>query len=188
MSWLRCIGVWRFTAALAVAMMLCLFGEHAQAGAADVCQLQLEVFINNAPTRLIGSFTMVVGGRIAARRAELEEVGLNPQGSASPDDMIVLDELAGLSYRYEEAGQAIYIAAPDQLRATKKLDASAVPKDEIPVRTDYGAVLNYTCIPPARPNGSRAHSRLMAPRRRSTPASYTVRDTAPNGHSAQQLF
>ena len=109
-----------------------------------MCQLQLEVFINDAPTHLIGSFTMVIGGRIAASRAELEEIGLNPQVSASAQDTIVLDELAGLSYRYEEASQQLYIAAPDRLRATKRLDASGAPKDQIALRTDYGAVLNYT--------------------------------------------
>jgi outer membrane usher protein len=144
MSWPYYIGAWHRAAALAVALMLAFFCEHAIAAPTDVCQLQLEVFINETPTHLIGSFTMVVGGRIAARLAELEEIGLNPRGYASADDTIVLDELVGLSYRYEEASQQIYIAAPDQLRAAKTLDASAAPRDQIAVRTDYGAVLNYT--------------------------------------------
>ncbi len=87
---------------------------------------------------------MVEGGKIAARRAELEEVGLKPRGYASPDVLIVLDDLSGLSYRYDEPSQQLFITVPDELRVTREVDASAPPKEQIAVRTDYGGVLNYT--------------------------------------------
>jgi outer membrane usher protein len=143
MSWLRSIAAGRPLAGLVLALVLGFFSGRAVAAIGDVCQLQLEVFINQAPTHLIGSFTMVVGRKIAARRAELEEIGLQPRGDASPDEMVVLDELVGLSYRYDEASQQIFITVIDQLRATKKLDASAAPREDVAVRTDYGSVLNY---------------------------------------------
>jgi outer membrane usher protein len=142
MPWLRTIHACRQL--LSLALVLGSFSTGAIAGVGDICELQLEVYVNDAPTHLIGSFTMVVGGRIAARRAELEEIGLKPHGHESPDTMIVLDELAGLSYRYAEANQQIFIAAPDELRAAKELAGTPAPKDEIALRSGYGGVLNYT--------------------------------------------
>src|SRR5262249_49220914 len=86
-------------------------------------------------------------GKIAVRRAEMQEIGLKPRGYASPDEMIVLDELVGLSYRYDEAKQQLFITVVNELRAAKTLDASAAPKEDIAVRSDYGGVLNYTLYP-----------------------------------------
>ena len=86
MSWLRPIAATRWTAGFALAAALGCGCQRADATAGEVCELQLEVFINQAPTHLIGSFTMAAGQKIAARRAELEEIGLKPSGSASPDD------------------------------------------------------------------------------------------------------
>src|SRR2546423_1901234 len=140
MSWLRATA-----RQLAVSVVvLGLLSGRATAVTDDMCQLQLEVFINQTPTHLIGAFTLLVGGKIAVRRAEMEEIGLKPRGYASPDQMIVLDELAGLSYRYDEATQQLFITVGDELRAAKMLDASAAPKEDTAVRSDYGGVLNYT--------------------------------------------
>jgi len=127
-----------------MALAFAFFSTRAIAGAADVCELQLEVFLNQAPTHLIGSFTMVEGKKIAARRAELEEIGLKPRGFASPDAMVVLDDLPGLSYRYDEPTQQLFISVPDDLRAAREVDASSRSQEQVAVRTDYGGVLNYT--------------------------------------------
>jgi outer membrane usher protein len=115
-------------------------------------QLQLEVIVNGSPTKLIGSFIIFENRHIAARRQELEEIGLNPRGYASPDKLIVLDDLPGLSYRYEEAAQRISITAPDKLLAIKKYEASNGPQKAIAAQTDYGAVLNYTLFSSAASN------------------------------------
>ena len=106
-------------------------------------QLQLDVIVNGSPTQLIGSFVLD-RGRIAARRAELGEIGLNPRGYESPDKLIVLDDLPGLSYRYDEAAQRISITVPDELRATKDYDASNRSQEVSAPQSDYGSVLNYT--------------------------------------------
>jgi len=114
--------------------------------------LQLEVILNGNPTKFIAAFVMLADKRIAARRQELEEFGLDPGGDAAPDKLIVLDDLSGLSYRYEEAAQRISITATDKLLATKVYNASSRPQKVLPVQTDYGAVLNYTLFSSAASN------------------------------------
>ena len=137
----------------ALTLMLALAFTAGRVGAEEVGrQLQLEVVVNGTPTQLIGAFVMLEDRRIAVRRQELEEIGLNPQGYASPDKLIVLDDLSGLSYRYEEAAQRISITAPDKLLATKKYEASNGPQKALAVQTDYGAVLNYTLFSSAASN------------------------------------
>ena len=115
-------------------------------------QMQLEVVVNGSPTQLIGSFTLLDDGRIAVKRAELEEIGLNPRGYASPDKQIVLDDLPGLSYRYEEAAQRISITVPDDLRTTKEYVVSNSPQKALAVQSDYGGVLNYSLFSSAASN------------------------------------
>jgi outer membrane usher protein len=143
MQWLRSIGAGRNLAGFFPAAALASTSGRAISAAADVCQLQLEVFINQTPTHLIGAFDLIQGRKIAAKRAELEEIGLKPRGYASPDELIVLDELVGLSYRYDEATQQIYISVGDELRMRRELDAAGQSKEQLAARTDYGAVLNY---------------------------------------------
>jgi len=105
--------------------------------------LQLEVYINEIPTQLIGAFVMVGDTRIAARQHELEELGLNPKGHGEPDKLVALDGLAGVSYRYDQAMQRIYITAPDDMRIAKQYDLSNRTATDLPVQSAYGAVLNY---------------------------------------------
>ena len=134
-------------------LMLALGLAAGRVGAEEVVrQLQLEVVVNGSPTKLIGAFIMLEDRRIAVRRQELEEIGLNPRGYASPDKLIMLDDLPGLSYRYEEATQRILIMAPDKLLATKEYSASDSPQKTLAVQTDYGAVLNYTLFSSAASN------------------------------------
>ena len=83
---------------------------------------------------------------------ELEEFGLKLEGDAAPDKLIVLDDLSGLSYRYEEVAQRISITAPDKLLATKVYNASGRPQKVSAVQNDYGAVLNYTLFSSAASN------------------------------------
>ena len=130
-------------AALALALALVL--SAGRAGAAEEAHpLQLEVQVNDTPTQLIGSFTKLGRRRIAARRAELEELGLNPGSHTPPDQLIILDEVVGLSYRYDEPGQRISITVVNELRITNDIDASPQSQGPIPARADYGGVLNYT--------------------------------------------
>ena len=65
MSWLRSVTAGSPLVGFVLALVLGLSSGRAMA-AGDVCELQLEVFINQAPTHLIGSFTMATGRKIAA--------------------------------------------------------------------------------------------------------------------------
>src|SRR5206468_6095047 len=78
-----------------------------------------------------------------SRQHELEEIGLNPKGHSEPDKLVTLDELPGVSYRYEESTQRIYITASDEMRISKEYDLSNRTKTDLPIQSAYGAVLNY---------------------------------------------
>src|SRR5713226_6375617 len=64
-------------------------------------QLQLEVYINGAPTHLIGSFVRLADRRIAAKRSELAELGIKAPGSGGGDERVIVNDLAGVAYRYD---------------------------------------------------------------------------------------
>ena len=105
--------------------------------------MQLEVILNGTPTKLIAAFTMLDGGRLASTRQELEEIGISARGSAPAAELVVLDKLFGLSYRYDEATQRILITVPEELLAVKEYNLRAAPPEMPPLQTGWGGVLNY---------------------------------------------
>jgi len=105
-------------------------------------QFQLEVIINDTPTNTIGTFTRLADGRFAATRAELSELGVKTPDQGGPDDLVVID-MAGASYRYDEPEQKIYLRLDDEHRVTKVYDARGTRAAPTAVRNDYGAVMNY---------------------------------------------
>ena len=125
---------------LVLALLSSLLAGASEAGAEP---LQLEVFVNGAPTRLIGSFVLLPGRRIAASRAELEEIGLEPPAHGGPGDLLAFDRIPTLTYAYDEARQRLSISVADRYRAPKSYSASRNPQRAPPARADYGAVLNY---------------------------------------------
>ena len=127
-----------------LALMLALVAAGPVAAGDDGRPVQLEVILNGNATQLIGAFAMLEDQRIAARRQELQELGLNPPGDAAPDKLVVLDDLFGLSYRYEEATQRISITAPQELLVTREYDLSSRPEKITPAPSDFGGVLNYS--------------------------------------------
>jgi outer membrane usher protein len=135
------LGAARLLAALSLMLVLAIGGTADLARAEEA--LQLEVYINEVPTQLIGAFVMLDDKHIASRQHELEEMGLNPKGRGEPDKLVTLDDLAGLSYRYDEPTQRIYITAPDDMRIAKEYDVSNRTRMDLPIQSAYGAVLNY---------------------------------------------
>ncbi|MEA2991608.1 MAG: outer rane usher protein [Alphaproteobacteria bacterium] len=113
------------------------------AAAEEPRQLQLEVSINDTPIHLIGAFTQLADRRIAARRTELTEMGIKAPGSGSGDDLIVLDDMTDVEYRYDEPTQAIFFKLGDDRRVAKTFDARGSSEEIAASRTDYGGVLNY---------------------------------------------
>src|SRR5712675_8470 len=92
--------------------------------------LQLDILINGDKVGLLGSFLQLPDGRIAARRSELIEAGVKIPGAGQSDELIVLNELLGDKFKYDE-------------RVARAFDAMA-SSAQIPVSTGWGSVLNYT--------------------------------------------
>ena len=116
-----------------------------RAGAAEESQkLQLEVVINDVPSKLVGTFTHLPDGRFAATRAELTEIGLKAPGSGEAEDLVVIEDITGVTYRYDDGEQKINFSAPDEQRVTKSYDARPSTQATAPTRNEYGAVMNYT--------------------------------------------
>jgi len=140
-----------------LALVLALGFAPARAGAGEAGQpMQLEVFLNGNPTQLIGAFVLFDDKRIGALKQELMESGLKPPGNDPPDKLIVLDDIFGLTYRYEEATQRILITAPEELLAPKEFDLSNSPKSVPPMESNYGAVLNYNLFASGASGGQNA--------------------------------
>src|SRR5262245_17169532 len=102
-----------------------LFHAGRHAGAQEARSFQLEVFINGLSTNLIGSFVRLPQGRFAAHRSELAEIGIKPTSAGKATDVILLDDIPDLQYRYDEAKQAIFFTLSEGRRVTRSYDAGA---------------------------------------------------------------
>lgn len=145
---MRRLQSWRseLVAALALALALAAL-PGAQRGARAAAQtqpLQLEVFINDKETQLIGTFVRLSDGRIAAEPNELVEIGLKVQRLSGAEALIAIDELPGVVYRYEESTQKIYLTCDDDRRIPKSYDARGAVDRPIAAQSDWGTALNYT--------------------------------------------
>jgi len=126
-------------------MIAALLANQGYAGAAeDSPKFQLEVFINDAPTKLVGTFSRLSDNRFAATRAELTELGVKPPGSGAAEDLMVLDDIPGITYRYDEPAQKMFLTLGDEQRVTKTYDARGAPAAAPLTPPGYGAVVNYT--------------------------------------------
>lgn len=115
--------------------------------AATTRSLQLNVLINDSPTSLIGSFERLPDGSIAAKPDELHAIGLRPpaKNRTRPDRFVRLDDLPGVTYRVDEAAQAIYVTAPDFARVPHIVDMHLhAHEDAVEPQRDWGSVVNYT--------------------------------------------
>src|SRR5215510_4071965 len=111
------------TCALVVTSLLAV---KPQAAADDPHPLQLEVFINDAPTEKIGTFAQRAEGKLAATRGELAELGVSAPGNGAAEDMIALDATSGIVYRYDEPNQRIYFQLGDERRVRQSYDARGI--------------------------------------------------------------
>jgi outer membrane usher protein len=79
----------------------------AQVEAAGAIPLQLEVIIEGKATDTIASFDLFEDGRLAARRSDLAELDLPLPEEGRTDDLIVLNDIPTLKYRYDEEQQSV---------------------------------------------------------------------------------
>jgi outer membrane usher protein FimD/PapC len=98
---------------LLVAALTQIIGS--QTAAAGAIPLQLEVIIEGKATDRITSFVLIQDGRLMARRSDLAGLGLPVPRDGMPDDLIVLNDIPGLKYRYDEEQQSVELTlVPDE--------------------------------------------------------------------------
>src|SRR4029079_10032131 len=86
-----------------------------QTAAAGAIPLQLEVIIEGKATETMSSFSLMQGVRCMARRSDLAGLGLPVPQDGMPDDLIVLNDIPGLKYRYDEEQQSVELTlVPDE--------------------------------------------------------------------------
>ncbi|HHN73516.1 MAG TPA: fimbrial biogenesis outer membrane usher protein, partial [Thermopetrobacter sp.] len=111
----------------------------------------LEVYINGHGTRLIAEFFRLADGSWAARAGELREIGLRVPPERADGELVRLAEL-GVTARYEEATQRLFLEAGDEARTARIYDLGGGrgrERAEV-ARPGTGLVLNYNLTAAAR--------------------------------------
>jgi len=102
--------------------------------------LQLEVYRNGGPTGLIAAFTRQPDGRFTTAAAELRALGLTAPQASGP---VALDALPGVSFRFDDAQQRMFIDAQPSAIAPQRISMRDGGRLGAPSR-DAGGVVNYS--------------------------------------------
>lgn len=132
-----------FASLVAAGRTLCAqadLGNTATATEAAALPLYLEVFINGHDIKLIANFVQLPDGRFTSPASELSELGIRVPEGAGPD--VLLDDLPGLSYAYDEQKQAMSIMAEDSALVPKSVSGRG-KSDLLAPQPGFGSVLNY---------------------------------------------
>jgi outer membrane usher protein len=109
--------------------------------------LQLAVHINEEDAGFVASFTRRADGTLAATAEELRLLGIKT-GERNPDALVAFNDVAGISYRYDETTQTIYFQLGDEQRIAKdySYDGRIITEDFKPpeATANWGGLLNYT--------------------------------------------
>jgi outer membrane usher protein len=130
--------------ALALAFSLILGGVNSRA-AQDQQHLQLDVIINGASIKMIGSFVLFADRRIGATPNELDELGLRVNQDQRAKSVVLLDEIPTLKYEYQERSQTICIVVSNAYRKGEAFDLSGQAHARR-TQAGWGAVLNYDLL------------------------------------------
>jgi outer membrane usher protein len=106
--------------------------------------LMLDVQVNGYAVGKLAEFSLL-NGVLFSRRSELQSLGIRvPDALGSgPDPLINLSDLPGLSWRVDQASQAIYVTAATSSLATTRLMLKNASRSRAAVDTGLGATLNY---------------------------------------------
>jgi len=111
--------------------------------ALDMAQPQevfLDVIVNGQPSGRILRFR-ATGERLACDASELAGLGLDPARLGTAGEAR-LDEIPGLSYRYDAAAQRVELSVADSLRLPFMADARQLGRTP-PAQSGRGLLLNY---------------------------------------------
>ena len=129
-----------------------------EAGGQDVpLTLHLDVVLNGHSLGLIAAFVRTPDGKFSATAKELRELRIEPPATRDGGELVALDSIDGLSYRYDEANQRIEITV-----GAKSLKGSnfAVGDGKGARTVDagmMGAVVNYGLFAFAQNTGNYAY-------------------------------
>ncbi len=119
--------------------------QAAPPGAAEGRPLQLELFINGASTGFIIGVRQMPDGALVSTARELRGAGLKPPQGSEGDTLVRIDQLPGVTWRYDERAQALHVQAAGAARAPRQLDFGTGETTEgLPVLRSYGGLLNYS--------------------------------------------
>ncbi|RDE07133.1 fimbria/pilus outer membrane usher protein [Sphingomonas aracearum] len=120
--------------------------------------LQLEVYLNGAPTGYVASFNRRADGTFTSPAIELQTVGVTlPEGTTESE--VPLNRIPGLRYSYDEAAQIMRLVAGPTLDRPTVIDGrqGGAAQRLAPSRPPLGAVIDYTFFASADngPGGAR---------------------------------
>jgi outer membrane usher protein len=130
--------------ALALVFAL-IFGSGNLRAAPDQQHLQLDVIINGASIKMIGSFILFADRRIGTTPNELDELGLKVNRDQRAKSIVLLDEIPTLKYEYQERSQTIRIQVSDAYRKAQAFDLNGQARARR-AQAGWGAVLNYDLL------------------------------------------
>jgi outer membrane usher protein len=111
----------------------------------EATTLQLEVFVNGTSSQFIATFSRGRNGEFSIDAAQLRNVGVLPQAKArQADGQIAIARLSGVSYRYDETGQAMYFTARQAAMAPHVIDAQAAAPTVPAAKSGIGGLINYS--------------------------------------------
>jgi outer membrane usher protein len=119
----------------------------------QTADLQLEVWINGASSDQIAAFQLGPDGRLSAMSSELRAVGLHTD--VGPERRIRLDDMAGVSYRYDAAAQRVDVQAEDRALIARAISLAPSAAGGAPQATSgTGALVNYSLAAEAAAGGA----------------------------------
>lgn len=110
---------------------------------AEPVPLHLEVYVNGQSTHLIAAFKQHEDGRFSTTLSELKDLRLKPTGARPDGDLVYLDDISGLSYKYDEATQVLHVTTGNANREAKNYSAIKKKEKLVSASSDLGLVFNY---------------------------------------------
>lgn len=144
----RCrVGVSAFVAVALICAVETFPGLDQSHAAQEQQNLQLEVFINGAPTNMVASFVRFADGKFGATKSELEQLGLRVAAQLSSTEIVSLDEIPTLEYRYDEPSQKILMTVGDVSRIPHVFDlhGNALARAP-PAQAGWGTYVDYDLL------------------------------------------
>lgn len=130
------------SAVLHLSLALCGWAVCVSAQAAPL-PLYLDVSLNGHPTNKIAAFLRHPDGRFSATRAELKELRIDAGRGGDAQGQVFLDTIDSLTFKYDEANQAIAIELrPKSLQHTTYRASDPAAQADA-AQSVAGAVLNY---------------------------------------------